>query len=248
MLKHAERFVLLSATYPPLPVLCRQLGIDIDDVEGGQIYDVPTTFPPENAPVYVWPVASMSYVNMETETPKIIKAVKKILKRHPGVRGLIHCVSYRLGQAIINGVNSSRLITHTSENRQEVISGFTNNESNKYPKDAVLLSPSSGRGLDLKGQLCEFCVIVKNPYKSLNDKVTQARLHASGEIGKLWYDSDSFQEIEQMAGRGVRSKDDKCSIYLIDKKTEDLYTRRPSLWSKNFREQISWQSNQLLNN
>lgn len=246
MLKHAERFVLLSATYPPLPVLCRQLGIDIDDVEGGQIYDVPTTFPPENAPVYVWPVASLAYDRMEAETPKIIKAIKKILNRHPNSRGLIHCVSYKLGQDIIKGVNSPRLIMHNSENRQEVIAGFTDSNSTKYPKDAVLLSPSAERGLDLKEKLCDFVVVVKNPFKSLADKIVQARLHASGEIGKLWFRSDSMQAIEQMAGRGVRSKTDKCSIYLIDQKTEDLYTAQPSLWSKNFRAQISWDSNDLL--
>jgi ATP-dependent DNA helicase DinG len=244
--KHSDRFVLLSATYPPLPVLCRQLGIDIDDVEGGQIYDVPTTFPPENAPVYVWPVASLSAERMEAETPKIVKAIKKILKRHPGQRGLVHVVSYKLGQEIIKGVNSPRLIMHNSENRQEVIEGFANHNSTKYAKDAVLLSPSAERGLDLKGQLCEFIVVSKNPFKSLGDKVVQARLHASGEIGKLWYRSDSMCLIEQMAGRGVRSKDDHCSIYLIDQKTEDLYTQQPSLWSQNFRNQVSWDSNELL--
>jgi Rad3-related DNA helicase len=246
MLKHAERFVLLSATYPPLPVLCRQLGIDIDDVEGGQIYDVPTTFPPENAPVYVWPVASLAYDRMEAETPKIIKAVKKILNRHPNSRGLIHCVSYKLGQDIIKGVNSPRLIMHNSENRQEVISGFTDKNSTMFPKDMVLVSPSAERGLDLKGQLCEFIVICKVPFKSLQDKIVQARLHASGEVGKLWFRSDAQCQIEQMAGRGVRSRTDKCSVYIIDQKAEDIYTSQPSLWSQNFRNQISWDSNELL--
>lgn len=245
-LKHTERLVFLSATYPPLPVLCRQLGIDIDDVEGGQIYDVPTTFPPENAPVYIWPVASLAADRMEAETPKIVKAIKKILKRHPKSRGLVHVVSYKLGQEIIKGVNSPRLIMHTSENRQEVIAGFADKHSTMYPDDAVLLSPSAERGLDLKGQLCEFIVICKVPFKSLGDKVVQARLHASGEIGKLWYRSDAFQSMEQMCGRGVRSQNDTCSIYIIDQKAEDLYTQQPSLWSQNFRNQVSWDSNELL--
>jgi ATP-dependent DNA helicase DinG len=244
--KHSERIVLLSATYPPLSVLCKQLGLDIDDVEGGQIYDVHTTFPPENAPVYVWPVASLAKDRMADETPKIVKALKKILKRHPGQRGLVHVVSYDFGREIMKGVNSPRLITHTSENRMEVIEGFANQNSTKYANDAVLLSPSAERGLDLKGQLCFFIVICKTPFKSLGDKIVQARLHASGEIGKLWYRGDAMTTMEQMAGRGVRSKDDTCSIYFIDQKTEDLYTSQPSLWSKNFRAQISWDSNELL--
>lgn len=245
--KHTGRIVLLSATYPPLPVLCRQLGIDIDDVEGGQIYDVPTTFDPEKAPVYLWPVASLSYANMETETPKIINAIKKILKRHPGQRGVIHCTSYALGQKIASGVNSPRLITHTSETRQEVISGFTDEHSTKYADDAILVSPSAERGLDLRENLCRFIVITKGPFKSLNDKVVNARLYSSGEVGKLWYESDMMCTCEQDAGRGVRSKNDTCTIYILDQKVEDLFLKKPSLWSKNFREQVDvWSKNELL--
>ncbi|MCR4279239.1 MAG: hypothetical protein NUV78_00685, partial [Candidatus Zambryskibacteria bacterium] len=247
--RHTGRIVLLSATYPPLPVLCRQLGIDIDDVEGGQIYDVPTTFDPEKAPVYLWPVASLSYANMETETPKIINAIKKILKRHPGQRGVIHCTSYALGQKIASGVNSPRLITHTSETRQEVISGFTDEHSTKYADDAVLVSPSAERGLDLRENLCRFIVITKGPFKSLNDKVVNARLYSSGEVGKLWYESDMMCTCEQDAGRGVRSKNDTCTIYILDQKVEDLFLKKPSLWSKNFREQVDvWSKNELLDN
>jgi len=52
--------------------------------------------------------------------------------------------------------------------------------------------------------------------------------------------------IEQMAGRGCRSKDDYVSVYLLDEKTKELYESSPSLWSQNFRNQISWDENELL--
>jgi len=244
--KHSPSWTLLSATYPPLPVLCKQLGIDIDDVEGGKIYDVPSTFDPEKAPVYLWPVASLSSSRMDTETPKIISAVKKILKRHPGVRGLLHCVSYKLGNEIIKGVGSPRLIMHTSENRHEIINGFANKGQSTLPDDACLVSPSAERGLDFSDDLCRFIVVLKAPYKYLGDKIVNARLYASGPVGKLWYVADMACCVEQMAGRGVRSKDDHCSIYLLDEKINEMYTKQPSLWSPNFRAQISWEENQLL--
>ena len=246
MFKHSESWVLLSATYPPLPVLCKQLGIDIDDVEGGKIYDVPSTFDPAKAPVYVWPVASLSATRMDTETPKIIKAVKKILNRHPGVRGLLHSVSYKLGQAIINGVNSPRLIMHTSENRGDIINGFANKGKSTLPPDACLVSPSAERGLDFSDDLCRFIICLKTPFKYLGDKIVNARLYGSGRLGQLWYNSDAMTTIEQMAGRGCRSSSDYCSVYLLDEKTNELYTKQPSLWSQNFRNQISWDENELL--
>jgi Rad3-related DNA helicase len=246
MFKHSDSWTLLSATYPPLPVLCRQLGIDIDDVEGGKIYDVPSTFDPERAPVYLWPVASLSAARMDTETPKIIKAVKKILKRHPGVRGLLHCVSYKLGNEIIKGVNSPRLIMHTSENRHEIIGGFADKGESALPPDACLISPSAERGLDFADDLCRFIIICKSPYKYLGDKIVNSRVYGSGKIGKVWYDADAMTTIEQMAGRGVRSNSDHCSIYLLDEKINELYTSTPSLWSQNFRNQISWAENELL--
>jgi len=246
MFRHSDSWTLLSATYPPLPVLCRQLGIDIDDVEGGKIYDVPSTFDPEKAPVYLWPVASLSASRMDTETPKIISAVKKILKRHPGVRGLLHCVSYKLGQAIIEGVRSSRLIMHTSENRQDIIKGFADKEKSSLQNDACLVSPSAERGLDFSDDLCRFIIVLKTPFKYLGDKIVNARLYGSGQIGSLWYRSDAMTTIEQMAGRGCRSKDDYVSVYLLDEKTKELYEASPSLWSQNFRNQISWEDNQLL--
>lgn len=245
MWNNSQKWVLLSATYPPISVLCKQLGIDIDDVEDRKIYDVPSTFNPENAPVYVWPVASLGADRMNTETPKIINAVKKILERHPNNRGLIHCVSYKLGKEIVNGVKSNRLILHDSSNRQEILDMFAN-KNKPIIDNKVLVSPSAERGIDLADDLCRFIIIIKAPFKYLGDKVVSARVHGGGEIGKLWYISDMMGNVEQMCGRGVRSKDDYCSIYLLDQKIEDIYTSKPSLWSNSFNKQISWEDNKLI--
>ena len=240
---HSENFMLISATFLPIKVECKRLGIDIDDVD---FYEVPSTFDPDRSPVNLWPVANLVSKQMETETPKIIKAVKKILSWHPKSRGLIHTVSYQLCDNIMKGVNSSRLITHTSENRQDVINGYIDCFDEDIPDGMVLVSPSAERGLDLKYGLCKFIIICKMPFLSLGDKIVSSRLYGSGEIGKLWYLADAMSTIEQMAGRGNRADDDSVIVYILDGQVLRVYTQRPSLWSQSFRDSITWGDNELL--
>jgi ATP-dependent DNA helicase DinG len=244
--RHSNTWVLISATFPVLPVLCKQLGIDPDDIEDHEIHEVPSTFPPENSPVYLWPVANLTAKSMEAETPKIIEAVKTILSWYPNSRGLIHTVSYSLCDQIIKGVNSPRLVTHTSENRQDIINGYIDGFDKDDPDNAVLISPSAERGLDLRDDLCRFIIICKNPFLSLGDKIVSARLFGSGAVGKLWYQSDAMTTIEQQAGRGMRSATDHVDTYILDEQVNRLYTQKPSLWSKSFSNCISWDENKLL--
>ena len=101
---------------------------------------------------------------MEIALPRLIKAIKVILHRHIGQRGMIHCVSWDLCKKIMNGVNDKRLITHTSENRNEIINEFLN-INGKFAKDAVLCSlPICSKGMRLhngkkwKIKICWRCV------------------------------------------------------------------------------------------
>ncbi len=235
--RHSHDWVLISATLPPIPVFCKQLGIDEDDID---YIEVPSTFDPDKAPVYIWPAANLTAKHMDEEVPKAIFRIRELLDMNKGKRGLIHTVSWKLCKDILEGVKSDRLVSHNSDNRNDVINQFM--DPNGFRPDSVLVSPSCERGIDLKNDLCRFVIIVKTPFLSLGSKYVGARLYGSGEIGKLWYQSDAMTTIEQMAGRGLRSSDDHCVIYLIDKQSELLYEKRPSLFSDSFKEQISWDS------
>lgn len=240
--RHSHDWVLISATLPPLPVFCKQLGIDEDEID---YLEVPSTFDPERSPVHIWPVANLTAKMMDIEVPKAIHGIKQILTRHRGERGMIHTVSWKLCSDIMRGVRSSRLITHTSENRNSVINEFMDIDG--FDKDSVLVSPSCQRGVDLRDDLCRFVIIVKTPFLSLGSKYVGARLYGSGAIGKLWYQAEAMTQIEQMAGRGWRSKTDWCTVYIIDEQADKLYKKRPSLFSDAFQEQISWDDNELEN-
>lgn len=239
---HSDSWTLVSATFPPIPVLAKQLGIDTDDID---YMDVPSVFDPEKSPVHICPVAKVTFSNMDVAVPKLIKAIQVILEKHKGQRGIIHCVSWSLCKQIMDGVNNKRLITHTSENRNQVINEFLN-MNGKFAKDAVLCSPSIERGVDGKGDIARFVIIPKCPFLNTSDKLVASRLHGSGMIGKLWFESEAMSTIEQSAGRATRSMDDWSTIYILDEKVNELYTRKPSLFSDSFKEQISWTPPNLL--
>jgi len=235
---HSSKFALISATFLPIAVECKRLGIDIDDVEGHDIYEVPSSFNPENAPVYIWPVADLRRDTMAEGIPRLVKMVKYILKKFPGKRGLIHTISYDLCRKVMEGVNDPRLITHTTENRQDVINDYIDNFNEDDPDDIVLCSPSCERGLDLKYDLCSFIIILKMGWLSLGDKIVSARAN-SGKLGQLWYRSDAMATCEQQSGRGNRVDDDHVEIFILDEQVNKIYRSQPSLWSKSFQEQVS---------
>ncbi len=245
--RHSDSFTLISATFLPLPVECKRLGIDPDEVD---YLECPSTFDPERSPVHIWPVASLSNKTMDEALPKVVDAVDRIMSfpEHRTQRGLIHTVSYKLSRAIVEGVtlpNHRRLVTHDSFNRQDVINHFIDSYDKSHPDGKVLISPSAERGLDFRYGLCDFIIVCKMPFLSLGDKTVAARLYGSGAIGKLWYEADAMSTIEQMCGRGNRAEDDTVVCYLLDAQINRVYLARPSLWSESFRESISWDDNLL---
>jgi len=217
--RHGKKFVLMSATFPPKLVLAKCLGLDTSDMD---YYEIPSQFPVENRPVYCYPVASMTAKTTDMELPKLIEAVKCIVDHYPSQKGIIHAVSYALANKIMEGVDSVRLITHNSKDRQDVIDQFTNSD-----EPLVLVSPSIERGLSLEEDKCRFIIIAKCPYLSLGDKVTAARLYSS-KIGQIWYGSNAALTVVQMAGRAVRSNVDQADTYILDLKVKELILKNPS--------------------
>ena len=160
---------------------------------------ISSTFPIENRPVHIWPVASMTAKTTDQELPKLILGIKKVLLRHPNEKGIVHCTSYKLAKSIVEGVQSFRLITHNSADRQQVVDKFTSSSGN-----LVLVSPSLERGVNLSDDLCRFVIVAKAPYLSLGNKIVSQRVYGAGDIGKLWYASDMMLSVLQGCGRGMR--------------------------------------------
>ena len=228
--RHGERFVLMSATLLPKPILAQTLGLSSNEVE---VIELPSTFPVDNRPVLLDPVADMSYRTFSIEMPSMLAEIKRLIKKHCGVKGVIHTVSYRLNQAIMS-LKNKRFITHNSHDKDAALKRFADS------KDGILVSPSSTRGVDLPDDECRFIIIAKAPFQSLGDKLVKSRVYGAGGLGAFWYRAMCAQDIVQASGRGVRHKNDHCTTYVLDKQACRLIVDNQSLFPRYWMDAVDY--------
>jgi ATP-dependent DNA helicase DinG len=228
---HAKQWVLMSASFLPIHLECKRLGIPLDETS---YMLVPSTFPVSRRPIHVESAANLTSKTMEEETPKLITRIAEIVNSHPNDKGLIHAVSYKLANQIIAGVNSPRIITHNSKDRQEVLTKFMESDS-----PLVLISPSMDRGISLEMDLCRFIIVAKAPFLYLGDKIVAARVYSS-KMGSEWYAATMLTTVLQMCGRGMRSEDDFCVAYILDTQFQRTLHSKPNYLPAWWRDAISW--------
>jgi len=228
--RHADRFILMSATLPPKPILAHMLGLATEDIE---FIELNSAFSAENRPVYLDPVADMSYRTFKDELPALLAEIQRLVDKHPNKKGIIHTVSYRLNKAVME-LNNPRFITHDRYNKDEILRKFMES------KNKVFVSPSSTRGVNLPDDLCRFIIIAKAPFQSLGDKLVSSRVHGTGGFGKFWYRAMCAQDIMQASGRGVRHKDDHCVTYVIDKQAEKIIVNNQGLFPRYWMEAVDY--------
>lgn len=193
---------------------------------------VPSTFPASRRPTYVYPIASMSRKNRDNAYPQMAHGIRKALTRHEGDKILVHTVSYDLNNYLYGALRKStgNLITYSqAQDKQKAVDSFIHNSH------AVLLAPSLDRGIDLPQDNCRAIIICKIPFPSLGTKQISARLHTRG--GQLWYNVRTVRSLIQMTGRGMRSEDDSCTSYILDKQFITLIWRKnrqllPQWWTE----------------
>lgn len=82
---------------------------------------------------------------------------------------------------------------------------------------------------------------MKVPYPNLGDRMVRMRAYMGGE-GRAWYQSQTVRTIVQMAGRGMRHKDDWCETYILDSQFgEGVWSRGRQLFPQWFREAMVWE-------
>lgn len=198
---------------------------------------VPSTFDPARRPIYIHPVAEMTRKNEEHARPLIAQAIAKVVAKHPDDKILIHTVSYANNRFIENVLRQGdalfRLVTYNAAvEKQRAIDRYLNQPG------AVFLAPSLDRGIDLPGDDCRVIVICKIPFPSLGDKQISARMHSKG--GQNWYAVKTIRSLIQMTGRGMRSHDDFCESYILDK----MFIN--SIWQRNRNLLPKWWSDALV--
>lgn len=210
---HSRRYLLMSATILSASHMAEQLGLS----DKWDLIDVDSNFPVENRPTYVVPIADMTYKLRDEEWPKMVDGISGVLRRHPDDRILVHCVSYQLARYLkdelkLRSSEWSRrdiIIYENSKDKDAALTRF------KARPGAVILAASMDRGIDLPDDYCRVQVIAKIPFGNLKDKRVRARMQIKG--GYTWYKMEAIRTLIQMTGRGVRSKDDWCVTYILDK-------------------------------
>lgn len=225
-----HKLLFLSATILDGKAFIRGLGLDGPT---GGFLRVDSDFPVENRPIIVKPVGSMSFKNIDTTTPKMVRMIEKALDKHPDEKGLIHTHSYKLTQAVVDHLlgtkHRERIIYHDTAvgAREQAVVRHVNS---LLP--SVLISPSMTEGLDLAEDLSRFQVITKVPYPYLGDPFVKARMaHDEG-----WYQWQTALTIVQATGRSIRSRTDHATTYLLDADFEGFLSRAdailPGWWKK----------------
>jgi Rad3-related DNA helicase len=206
--KHAERWLLMSATLVSTDEMVQSLGMEGMKVE---TVTVPMTFPVENRQIHALPVAAMTAKNKDEAWPAMAEAVKGLQRLHPDDKILVHTVSYELARYLCLNARAGRQVFTYNESkfRDPEVEAFKAHDG-----PAIMFAPSLDRGFDFKGDEARVVVVAKIPYPYLGDQQVSARLHTKG--GQQWYTVQTVRSLVQMTGRGVRSADDWCTSYVLD--------------------------------
>jgi len=228
--RHAHRFLLMSATIIDAEGLAEDLGIASGT---WRVVRVPNTFPAERRPIFVIPRANMTAKNRAVAWPQMAAAVGKIAQAYPTDRILVHAVSYQLTDYLYTALQQqvgTRVVRYTNAvERNAVLERFT-----RIP-GAIIIAPSLDRGVDLPDDLCRVVIIAKIPFPDLGDKQIAARLYSKG--GERWYTVQTIRTMVQMSGRGMRSVEDQCDIYVLDQQFMEKIWRKartllPDWWQE----------------
>jgi ATP-dependent DNA helicase DinG len=223
----AERVILLSATIIDHKKEMMDLGVDRSDY----VYiEAPSAFDPKKSPIYIVDKFPLTYTMIEKNLPKVIELTNRILEKHSNQKGLIHTVSFKITKAIQDSINDSRLLFRETGKTNDILL----KEHSDTDEPTVMVSPSMSHGVDLKGKLGEFQVIMKVPYLPLSNK----RIKRLSKEDYQWYVNKTLSTIVQMAGRCTRNESDVSKTYIVDGSVVDLLKRNWGKLPKYFKDRI----------
>lgn len=210
--RHGQLWLVMSATIISADEMSQSLGV----VGDYATVTVPMTFPVENRPIILCPIANPTYKEMDKAILDLAHGIRVACEKHPGERVIVHTVSYKLARDLEEQLRRGEdrltgrtIITYTEgRGREDALRKY------KRTEGAVLLAPSMSRGIDLPDDLCRVQIIAKCPFPALGDKQIASRLHLPG--GQLWYTVKTIRDIVQMTGRAVRHENDWAVTYIMD--------------------------------
>lgn len=200
---NADHVVLLSATIIDHASFCRTLGI-----QEYAYVEVQSNFDASKSPIYILAKQKINFQNLKSLLPTICKQIEGILEEHKDQKGIIHTHTQYIADYIRDNIRSKRLLCRELGVKNEDILDIHFNS--KEP--TVLVSPSMTYGVDLKGDLANFQIVLKAPWLPTKD----ARIEKMMKLDSSWYVNKMLCTLVQACGRGVRGVDDECPTYILD--------------------------------
>ena len=220
---YGDKVIMMSATILDKDAFCECAGIP---KEHASFISIPSPFPVENRPIIYSGIGKMNSSSINETLPRMAAAVKEILQQHKNEKGIIHCHSYKVAHFLKRNIRSSRLLIHSSHDRDVVLE-----KHKRSKKPTVLISPSMSEGVDLKDDLSRFQILCKVPYPYLGDKLVKKKMNK----WRWWYPLQSAKTIVQSVGRSVRSDTDSAVTYILDSDFDRFYNSNRSLFPQEFK-------------
>jgi ATP-dependent DNA helicase DinG len=222
---HGETIIIMSATIIDHKSFCKNLGIS-----KYEYIEVDTEFDHTKGPIHVMVKQKLNYSNLKQMLPTLAKQVEGILKEHADEKGIIHTHTQYIADFMRDNVNTKRFLCREAGVKNEEILNI--HEKSRDP--TVLVSPSMTYGVDLKGDLAKFQIILKAPWLPTKEK----RVEQMMKIDKQWYSNKMLCTLVQACGRGLRSVDDECVTYILDGSIFDVVLRNKGKLPKYFIERF----------
>ena len=202
--EHGDKILLMSATIIDPHNFAKTLGItNYEYIESKSVFD------PKKAPIYVSNKVRLNYKTLKPSLPWVTEQIKQICATHKNEKGIIHTHTMEITDFIKEKVgNDPRFIFREPGQDNEYIVKL----HAESPNNTILVSPSLSFGVDLKDDLARFQIIVKAAYLPLGNE----RIKKLFKLDPTWYLDKMLTNLIQACGRGVRSKDDYCTTYILD--------------------------------
>jgi len=200
---YADTVILMSATIVNKNIFAKTLGI-----EDYTFIEFESTFDPKKSKIRIDRRYPLSKATMEKNLPKVLETVASIVESYKGKKGIIHTHTNVITAALQKVLKGKRfLFREDAEVNDKIVA-----EHMLRPDDTVLVSPSLTMGLDLKGDLGTWQIVMKLPWMDLGNKRVQ---RLSKEMPE-WYTMKMLITLIQACGRCTRCETDVSDTYILD--------------------------------
>lgn len=224
--RFGKHIILMSATIVNPAKFAKTLGI-----EDYYFIETATTLSAKKAPIKCTDKFRLNYRNKSEMLPKMCRVANQICAMYKNKKGIIHThsmdiLSYLKAEL---GNNPRFLFREQGIDNERMLQ--IHQES---PQPTVLVSPSMTHGVDLKGELGEFQIVMKAPFLPLNDKRVEKKFNDDKE----WYTDAMLSTLVQMCGRCNRNINDYSETYILDGFILDAVLRNKEKLPKYFLERF----------